>query len=437
MARSKSTVFTDTMVKRLKPEDAKYSRSEGNGFTIRVWPSGLKTWLYVYAFETKRREMNWGSYPDVTLETARSKFEDARKKFKNGIDPMVEKSDAIESRKAEQTFEELARAYIADNVEGQLVELSVYTIKRILLTSGKEGTIDDFKNWKQKKVSTITTEDAAKLLKAVADRSAASARNMIKTARPMFAYALARGMIQTNPFILASVKSFLSKPMQSKLEPTVKNRILSEDEIRHLWGALSTAKASTETRNAIRLMLLTGQRPSEVLGLHASEIAGNWWTLPKERTKARLDKNRTDHTVFLVPEALALIGGKSGYIFGSPMRVRAGAAVAEKPISINALGHMIAENNKYFGLSPWGAHDLRRTCRTYMSDIDGITSNAAEAILNHAKEGTKRNYDHHKYQRQIENALTLWRDKLVEIIGGPLVPELPDNVIPMRRKVVS
>jgi len=72
-----------------------------------------------------------------------------------------------------------------------------------------------------------------------------------------------------------------------------------------------------------------------------------------------------------------------------------------------------------------------------MSDIDGITANAAEAILNHAREGTKRNYDHHRYQRQIENALTLWRDKLVEIIGGPLVPEMPAKVIPITRKTAS
>lgn len=69
-----------------------------------------------------------------------------------------------------------------------------------------------------------------------------------------------------------------------------------------------------------------------------------------------------------------------------------------------------------------------------MPDIDGISASAAEAILNHAMEGTKRNYDHHRYQRQIETALTLWRDKLVEIIGGPLVPGLPDNVIPIQRK---
>lgn len=39
----KVTTFTDTMIKKLKPEDKKYVRGEGNGFTIRVMPSGVKT----------------------------------------------------------------------------------------------------------------------------------------------------------------------------------------------------------------------------------------------------------------------------------------------------------------------------------------------------------------------------------------------------------
>jgi len=436
----KVTTFTDTMIKKLKPEGKKYVRGEGNGFTIRVMPSGVKTWLYAYALDGKRREMPLGGYPDVNLETARDKFEDAKKKVKNGIDPMDEKADADKARRDELTFHELAKDYIADNVEGQLVDGSVYDIKRILLAVGKNGKptrLDDFKEWRSRKVSTISTEDAAKLLKAVCARSPASARNIIKTARPMFTYALARKMVQANPFILAGVKSFLSKPVQRMLEPTIKTRTLSEDEIRYLWGALSTAKATVEVTNALRLMLLTGQRPGEVLGIHSDEIHGNWWTLPKERTKARLDKNRVDHSIFLVPEALQLIGTKTGFIFESPVEHKAGKPIEKRPIAVNALGHMIEENNDYFGLPPWGAHDMRRTCRTFMSDIDGITAKAAEATINHAKEGTGKNYDHHKYLRQIENALTLWRDKLVEIIGGPLVPELPDNVIPIRRKAVG
>lgn len=433
MARSKSTMFTDTMVRKLKPEAGKYIRSEGNGFTIRVMPSGVKTWLYIYIFHGKRREMNLGGYPEVSLETAREKFKTARKMVKNDIDPMAQKGVTEEMHKHELTFDELAREYIANNVEGQLVESSVYGIKRILLTTGKQGTIDDFKTWRSRKVASITTEEAAKLVKDVSARSAAAARNLIRAARPMFSYALARDMVKANPFILGSVKSFLSKPVQVRLVPGVRSRTFSEDEIRHFWKELSKATGGIEARNALRLILLTGQRPGEVVGLHSDEIEGNWWTLPKERTKARYDKNRMDHRVFLVPEALALIGDKKGYIFESRVKKRGGGESELRPISTNALGHLVLVN-KYLGLPPWGPHDLRRTCRTYMSDIDGISASAAEAILNHAREGTKKNYDHHRYLRQIETALTLWRDKLVEIMGGPLVPELPDNVIPIRRK---
>ncbi|UPU37799.1 integrase arm-type DNA-binding domain-containing protein [Geomonas paludis] len=440
MARSKSMTFTDTMVRKLKPEAGKYTRGEGNGFTIRVMPSGIKTWLYIYIIQDKRREMNLGNYPEVTLETARAKFKAARTKVKNKIDPMAENLETAEVVEAEPepkhdlTFDELAKEYIASNVEGQLVDVSVYSIKRILLRSERKGAVDDFKQWRTRKVSTITTEDAAKLVKEVSLRSAAAARNIIKTARPMFSYAKARRMISSNPFILGDVKSFLSRPVQSRLEPTIKSRTFSEDEIRHFWTTLSEISASSTAKNALRLILLTGQRPSEVLGLHSDEINGHWWTLPKERTKARYDKNREDHKIYLLPEALALIGGKEGYIFESRVKSRKGAAPKSTPISVNALGHTIYVNN-YLGLAPWGAHDLRRTCRTFMSDIDGISAKAAEATLNHAKQGVLKNYDQHKYERQIQNALTLWRDKLVEIIGGPLLPELPDNVIPIRRNI--
>ena len=37
----KVTTFTDTMIKKLKPAEKKYVRGEGNGFTIRVMPTGV------------------------------------------------------------------------------------------------------------------------------------------------------------------------------------------------------------------------------------------------------------------------------------------------------------------------------------------------------------------------------------------------------------
>ena len=441
----KADLSKDAVVRNLTPGAKPYycmseSKAE-KGFGVLVYPSGGKTLVFKYKIDGVQKLLKLGEYPTTSLKVARdeyvkasSKVKDLRKGSADGSDPVAEKKRKMdiriqeaEAERKEYTFDKLAQEYIKDNVEGQLTDKSVYDIKRVLLGAAikKDKAVDDFKAWRPKKASSITSEDVAELLKAVANRSAASARNIIKTCRPMFAYALPRGIVKTNPFELSCVKSFLSKPVQSKLEPTVKNRTLSEAEIKHVWKSLPTAKGSTESKNALRLMLLTGQRPSEVLGLKSEEINGSWWTLPKERTKARHDKNRIDHTVYLVPEALRIIGNKKGYCFAIPLKKD--PAADRQPIAINALGHMLRSNN-YFGLSPWGAHDLRRTCRTFMSDIDGITTNAAEAILNHAKEGTKKNYDHHKYQRQIENALTLWRDKLVEIIGEPLTSALPNNV---------
>ena len=440
----KKNLDKDLVVKNLERKTKPYfcmseSKTE-KGFGVLVYPSGSMTFVYKYKIDGVQKMLTLGEYPDVSLASARFEYlkaslkvKDLRKGCADGADPVLERKrlgeiriqKAAEERK-EYTFDQLAKEYIENNVEGQLTDKSIYDIKRVLLGAAKkEDTLDDFKTWRSEKASTITTEDVAKLLKTVSARSAASARNIIKTARPMFAYALVRGIVAHNPFVLSGIKSFLSKPIKSKLEATIKSRTLSAEEIRHLWKSLSAAKGSPESKNSLKTILLTGQRPSEVLGLNSGEIQGNWWTLPKARTKSRLDKNRKDHVVFLVPEVLQIIGTKTGHYFESPLE--------NKPIAINALGHMI-RNNNYFGLAPWGAHDLRRTCRTFMSDIDGITANAAEAVLNHARVGVTANYDHHDYQRQIEKALTLWRDKLVEIIGEPLIPALPDNVIPMRRK---
>lgn len=434
--------FDDPTIRNLKPAEKTYDfMAKGEpGFGIRVHPTGTATFFYLYKIDGQRRFMALGNYPTVTLKEARKDYQIEFAKVKalrsgraDGVDPVLQKKLAANirtqeelERRKESTFDELARQYIAEQIEGQVVARSVYDIRRILLGAGEKARIDDFKEWRDRKACTITQEDAANLLKVVAKRSAASARNIIKAARSMFAYALARKIVTVNPFQMSGTKTFLPQKVKAELKPTTKSRTLEAWEIKTLWKALSgDCTGSTEAKNALRLMLLLGQRPTEILGLDSGEISGSWWTLPKERTKARLDKNRRDHSIYLVPEALALIGPKQGMIFESRNKSSDGA---KEHISINSIGNLIRKN-RYFGLEPWGAHDLRRTMRTFMSDIDGISVKASEAVMNHALEGTKKNYDLHDYKRQIEKALTLWRNKLVEIIEEPLVKPMPDNVI--------
>ena len=68
---------------------------------------------------------------------------------------------------------------------------------------------------------------------------------------------------------------------------TPKDRALSQDEIAAFWQGLDKAAMSKTSKLALRLMLLTGQRPGEVCGILKSELdfETGIWTLPKERTK--------------------------------------------------------------------------------------------------------------------------------------------------------
>ena len=93
------------MIKKLKPDATEYPKSEGNGFSIRVIPTGFKSWLYLYVFDGKRRCMHLGHYPEVSLESARDKFETARKMVKNDVDPMTVAEQAQEERRKAPTVE--------------------------------------------------------------------------------------------------------------------------------------------------------------------------------------------------------------------------------------------------------------------------------------------------------------------------------------------
>lgn len=110
--------FTDLFIKNMKPGERKYYRREAGGFTVRVMPSGVKTWLFIYTFDGKRKEMNLGLYcdgdgkPGVSLADAREKFNDATKLLKNGIDPGALERQQQEEHRLAPTVADLCDEYI-------------------------------------------------------------------------------------------------------------------------------------------------------------------------------------------------------------------------------------------------------------------------------------------------------------------------------------
>jgi Arm DNA-binding domain len=108
----------------LKVEKAKQPGMycDGGGLYLRVTPEGAKNWVLRYMLDSRPRWMGLGPLALYSLQEARARALDARRKRHEGIDP-------IEARRAERarqrldaaravTFQQCAESYIASHGAG-------------------------------------------------------------------------------------------------------------------------------------------------------------------------------------------------------------------------------------------------------------------------------------------------------------------------------
>jgi len=442
-------VLNDMLVKNLKPESKEYTRREKGGFGVRVMPTGRKVFFYLYRVDGNRRFLNLGTYKSkeypngVTLANARKDYEEERAKVKalkagraEGVDPVEkrrnDKAQREEKRKA-HTVADLVKEYL--DRHAKLHKRSWEADERLL---NKEI----LPLWGKHKAEDITRRDAVLLLEGIIDRgSPAMSNQVLKITRKVFNFGIERDILQHTPF--TGIKALA--PNNSR------ERALSEAELHTLWDSLDKAAMSDEIRRALKLILVTAQRPGEVAGMHTSEIDDRWWTIPSARAK-----NGRTHRVYLTDLALELIGpievtnpetGETkpkGYIFPCPHKAK------EKPIEAHALAVATRRNLAFpvtdskgkplydkdgnpatknlLGIDHFTPHDLRRTAATFMAQ-SGEMDEVIDAVLNHAKQGVIKVYNVFKYDLQKQQALETWERKIKNILTGE-----KGNVLPMIRK---
>lgn len=397
--------FTDRFLQSIKPPEKEFCIREGHGFTLRVLPSGLRIFQYVYTFNGKRRRLNLGHYPHTSLAEAREKYHKAFLLVSNGTDPQADPLDILSIAALIDKYKRFVDQHFAASTARETIR-----------------TLDKYVRpaWGHLDIRDIRRRDAISMIEPIAVTAPGQARGVMKITQAMFTYALEREMIDFNPF------SRLSAAI-----PTVKqksrSRVLSDAEIKHVWDFLhdTNAPGTAETRRALLLVLVTVQRPGEVAGVPWHEIDGKWWTIRSERIKTR-NRRQEDHRVYLSPLALRLIGKNPGY-----SRFVFYGASPKLPLQRHALSHVVSEETvggrpdgngnisterlKYFGLPRWTPHDLRRTAATKLSEL-GCSDEIIDAILNHAKKGVIGVYNRNKYDKEKREWLILWSRHLKKIV---------------------
>jgi integrase len=124
---------------------------------------------------------------------------------------------------------------------------------------------------------------------------------------------------------------------------------------------------------AIKLLVLTGQRRSEVAEMRWSEIdlERMVWTIPISRSK-----NQQAHEVPLSIAAINVIRSVPRFLNSEYVFTTTGRA----PIS--GFGRVKNRLDGVLGLANWRTHDLRRTAASGMAPL-GVAPHVIEKVLNH------------------------------------------------------
>ncbi|GHV55135.1 integrase [Deltaproteobacteria bacterium] len=107
--------LTTAQVNNAKVKTAMYKLFDGGGLFLQINPSGGKYWKLKYRKDNGREGLlTFGKFPEVSLEQARRKRDDARAQKAAGIDPSeARRLEKLERQnRARHTFESLARAWL-------------------------------------------------------------------------------------------------------------------------------------------------------------------------------------------------------------------------------------------------------------------------------------------------------------------------------------
>jgi integrase len=363
------------------------------GFGLRLRKSGeqvRRSWVVQYRRAGATRRLLLGSADVLGVEQARAAAKKALGKVALGGDPQGEKA---EQRARDMfTMSALADDYL------KAKEGSVRA--RTLVESQRYLTGPYFKPLHNMPVEQITRRDVAARVLAITRESGARTGGRARSAlNSMFAWAMGQGLAENNPVVGTN---------EPKTAPS-RDRVLTDAELGAVWKACG----DDDFGRIVRLLLLTGQRRTEVGGVTWGELDldGGTWTIPAQRTK-----NGRQHTLPLsalaasVIEAIPQRVGRD-CLFGE--RGTSGFcswATAKAALDVR-LGGQVAK---------WTLHDIRRSVATRMCDL-GVMPHVVEQILNHQsghRAGVVGTYNRSAYEKPVKAAMMQWSDHIRAITGG-------------------
>jgi len=269
--------------------------ADGDGLYLQL-KNGGRSWLFVFSWAKKRREMGLGSTRSVPLVAAREAAREARAHLAAGRNPLEERKTAREAaRQVAQidTFGVFAESYI-DNVEDGWRNPKHRQQWRNSLREHAAKLRDI-------PVSDVTTSDVVECLQPIWLSKPETANRVRGRIERVLAAAKALGLRPADVVNPAQWRGHLDVLLPKKVTLSRGHHAaLPYDELPAFMQQLHVRNAMSA--RAMEFLILCAARTGEVLGARWDEIDGEKWIVPAERMKTgRL------HTVMLSEQAQELL----------------------------------------------------------------------------------------------------------------------------------
>ncbi len=382
-----------TTISKLKipkrKRDAQVFDDKLPGFGVRKFASGKASFFVKYSVGTQQRRMSLGAATPSRLEGARADAERILAKVRLGDDPQATKKaqraktatalGGLIERYLKARQDDMAETYYADTaryLREHWKPLHGFAVDKVM-RGAVVGVLDAV---------------AAKRGKTTADRAKAALSGF-------YAWLIERSYVDASPLLY----------VKNRANGGGRDRVLSEIELAAVWRG---SRAMGPYGEIVRLLILTGQRKSEIADLTWDEVdlVKDQISLPASRTK-----NNRAHVIPLATRAVAILAGVPervgrDYVFGEGSRGFQGWSKSKLILDSKLPGNMTA----------WTLHDIRRSVVTHLNENGLAQPHVIEAIVNHVsghKASVAGIYNKAAYSTEKREALQAWGEHVGDLVA--------------------
>lgn len=364
--------ITDAIVKRVSAGDRPqvfFWDADVKGFGLRVTNRGAKSFILDYRIGGRQRRITIGSYPDWSVAAARTEAGNLKREVDLGHDPMGERHADRAAPTMRDLWDRYKRDHLPRKAARSQADETMMWEKLVLPTLGKH------------KVTDVTHTDIEALHRDITTQRGTPVRanRVIEVVRRAFNLAIRWEWVEKNP-----ASGQLRNPEEKR------QRYLSPEELSRLSAALE-AHHEPVSADAIRMLMLTGARKSEVLGAtwEMFDLDAGVWTKPSAHTK-----QRKEHRVPVSANAVTLLKriketATGPYVFPG----QSGDKPLTDPKPLTDVKRSWAAVCKKAGITGARIHDLRHSFASLLAS-GGASLPMIGAMLGHTQVQTTQRYAH-------------------------------------------